>query len=62
MANTDDIPPGDDPNDYQHHDQPEEEVEEVEEEELAEGTLVSHLVELRSRLMRAAMAILVVFI
>jgi sec-independent protein translocase protein TatC len=63
MAKTDDIPPGDDPSDYQHNDQPEEELaKEVDAEELAEGTLVSHLVELRSRVMKAAMAILVVFI
>jgi len=33
-----------------------------EEEELAEGTLVSHLVELRQRLMRAIIAIVVIFV
>ncbi len=33
-----------------------------EEEQLAEGTLLSHLVELRSRLIRAAAAVLVIFI
>ena len=31
-------------------------------EELAEGTLVSHLVELRTRLIRSALAVLVIFI
>jgi len=57
MAKTDD-PNVDDPNDdFKHNDQPEEE-----EEKLAEGTLVSHLVELRSRLMKAGLAVLVVFI
>ncbi len=60
--NDDHIPPGDDPRDYQHNDQPEEELEEPEAEELAEGTLISHLVELRSRMMKASLAVLVVFI
>jgi sec-independent protein translocase protein TatC len=32
------------------------------EEQLAEGTLMSHLIELRSRLMKAALAIVVVFL
>ena len=36
--------------------------EKSEEEKLAEGTLISHLVELRSRLMKAAAAILVLFV
>lgn len=53
MAKTDDHS-----DDFKHNDQPEEE----EAEQLAEGTLVSHLVELRSRLIKATMAVLVVFI
>ena len=57
MAKTDDTSV-DDSDDFKHNDQPEEE----EEEQLAEGTLVSHLVELRSRIMKASMAVLVVFI
>ena len=37
-------------------------AEQEDEEELAEGTLVSHLVELRSRLIKAGLAVLIVFI
>ena len=32
------------------------------EEQLAEGTLMSHLLELRSRLMKAVLAVIVVFL
>ena len=38
------------------------EPEKKEDEELAEGTLMSHLLELRNRLMRAMLAVLIVFI
>ncbi|HEY8520400.1 MAG TPA: twin-arginine translocase subunit TatC [Gammaproteobacteria bacterium] len=37
-------------------------VEPEEEEQLAEGTLISHLIELRSRIMKSMLAVLVVFI
>ena len=37
-------------------------MEENKEEELAEGTLLSHLVELRSRLLVIAIAVVIVFI
>jgi sec-independent protein translocase protein TatC len=57
MAKTDDNNV-DESDDFQHNDQPEEEAAE----QLAEGTLVSHLVELRTRVMKAGMAVLVVFI
>jgi sec-independent protein translocase protein TatC len=41
---------------------PEEKPEEKEKEKLAEGTLISHLLELRNRLMRALIAVIIVLI
>ena len=43
-------------------DKPDADAASAEEEQLAEGTLLSHLIELRGRLVKASAAVLVVFI